>query len=426
VRAVLRERDYRLLLTGQAASLLGDAMAPLALAFAVLALTGSAADVGYVIAARSLPLVGLLLAGGVFADRLPRRAVMVGADLARACTQGGSAALLVTGHARVWELAALQACHGTASAFFNPAATGLTPQVVSREHLQDANGLRGVAEAAAGIAGPPLSAVLVAGVGPGWAIAADAASFAVSAACLAGLRLPAHVRLPAQRFARDLREGWAEWSSRTWVWVLTVCGAVANGLMAMFWVLGAALSRSSLGGPHAWGLILGAASVGSFAGGVAVIRLRPRQPLLVGCLALLPFALPAALLALLAPWPAIAAAALLAGAGLTFFNSLWTTSLQRHIPAAALSRVSSYDSFGSLAVRPLGFVLVGPLAGAFGERGTLWIAAGGTLLACAATLLPASVRRLDAAPLSRLPECAAATSTPTPSGSSQLGSTRPT
>jgi hypothetical protein len=184
---VLAERDFRLLFTGQVVSQLGDAFTPIALAWAILDLTNSAGDLGYVIAARSVPLVGFLLVGGVFADRLPRRAVMVGADLVRLGTQSTTAILLLSGSARIWELAALQAAHGAATAFFNPAATGLTPQVVSPERLQDANGLRGIAMSSSGILGLTLSAALVAGIGPGWALGADALTFLVSAICLAAL-----------------------------------------------------------------------------------------------------------------------------------------------------------------------------------------------------------------------------------------------
>jgi MFS family permease len=166
----LREREYRLFFVGQSVSLLGDGMVGVALSFAVLDLTGKAADLGYVFAARSLPLVGFLIVGGVFADRLSRRAVMIGADLARFGTQGATAALLVTGHARLWELIVLQAIGGAASAFFNPSLTGLTPLLVSGEHLQQANVLRGLSAGIGGIAGPALAGILVAtgrlGLGP--------------------------------------------------------------------------------------------------------------------------------------------------------------------------------------------------------------------------------------------------------------------
>lgn len=398
---VLHERDFRLLFTGHVISLLGDAMTPVALAFAILDLTGSAADLGYVIAARSAPLVGFLLIGGVLADRLPRRLVMVGADLSRFCTQGTTAALLISGHAQISEIAALQAFHGAATAFFNPAATGLTPQVVSAERLQDANGLRGLAMAGSGVAGPALAAALVTGVGPGWALAADAATFAASAACLAQLRLPPHVRLPAQSFVRDLLDGWVEFTSRTWVWVIVTCAALGNGLSAFFFVLGAVISKAQLGGAGAWALILAAFSAGSFMGGLAVLRLRPRRPLLLGCLLLVPLAAPSALLAIPVPAVAIAAASLIAGAGLMIFNSLWETTLQRVVPPAALSRVSAYDWFGSLLMQPLGFALVGPAVRAFGPSTTLWIAAAGLFASCVAMLAVPSVRNLTIEPITR-------------------------
>jgi hypothetical protein len=391
---VLHERDFRLLFTGHVVSQLGDAITPVALAFAVLDLTNRAADLGYVIAARSVPLVGFLLVGGVFADRLPRRAVMLCADLARIGTQATTAALLISGSAHIWELAALQALHGTATAFFNPAATGLTPQVVSPERLQDANGLRGLSMSASGIFGPAISAGLVAGVGPGWALGADAVTFLVSALCLFALRLPVQAKLPPQSFLRDLLDGWMEFSSRSWVWVTVVCAAIGNGFGGTFFVLGAAISKSDLGGPGAWALILASFSAGGLIGGAAVMRIRPHRPMLAGCLVLLPWAIPPAVLALRSPVVVIAAFALLSGAGLMVFNSLWETTLQRHVPAAALSRVSAYDWFGSLLMQPLGFALVGPAVGLFGQWRWLWIAFAGQLASCLLMFAPAATRRL--------------------------------
>jgi hypothetical protein len=394
---VLHERDFRLLFTGQVVSQFGDSITPVALAFAILDLTGRPADLGYVFAARSVPLVAFLLIGGVFADRLPRRAVMIAADLARLGTQGATAVLLIAGDAQIWQIAALQAVHGMASAFFNPAATGLTPQVVSPERLQDANGLRGLSMSASGIAGPAISAGLVAGVGAGWALGLDSMTFLVSAVCLAKLRLPAHVKLPPQSFVHDLLVGWTEFSSRTWVWVIVVCAAIGNGLSGTFFVLGAAISKADLGGPGAWALILAAFSVGGLVGGLAVLRIRPHRPLLAACFAVLPWALPPAMLALHASVYAIAAVAFVSGAGLMIFNSLWETTLQRHIPDAALSRVSAYDWFGSLLMQPLGFALVGPAVVLFGQTRWLWIAFAGQLLSCLLMFVPASVRRLTAA-----------------------------
>jgi hypothetical protein len=393
---VLHERDFRLLFTGQVVSQLGDSITPVALAFAILDLTGRAADLGYVFAARSVPLVGFLLIGGVFADRLPRRAVMIGADLIRLGTQGTTAVLLISGHAQIWQVAVLQAVHGMATAFFNPAATGLTPQVVSPERLQDANGLRGISMSASGIAGPAISAGLVAGVGAGWALGLDSLTFLISAVCLAGLRLPARVRLPPQSFLRDLLDGWTEFSSRTWVWVIVVGAAVGNGFSGTFFVLGAAISKADLGGAGAWALILASFSVGGLVGGLTVLRIKPHRPLLAACIALLPWSAPTAMLALRAPVFAIAAVAFASGAGLMIFNTLWETTLQRHVPDASLSRVSAYDWFGSLLMQPLGFALVGPAVVLFGQSGWLWTACAGQLLSCLLMAAPASVRRLTA------------------------------
>jgi MFS family permease len=204
----LRERQFRLLFIGQSVSILGDAMSGVALAFAVLEIDGSASELGLVLAAGALPFLVFLLVGGVVADRLPRRGVMLTADVVRMATQATMAVLLIAGVAEVWELAALQALRGTASAFFGPASTGLIPQTVSAERLQEANALRGLASAASWIAGPAIAGALVATAGAGWALGVDAATFGVSAASLAGMRLPARERVPAGRFLVDLRAGW--------------------------------------------------------------------------------------------------------------------------------------------------------------------------------------------------------------------------
>jgi hypothetical protein len=406
--AVLRERDFRLLFSGHLISQLGDGMVSVALSFAVLDLTGSVADLGYVTAARVAPLVAFLLVGGVVADRLSRRVVMVGADLVRMASQGASAGLLLSGHAHVWELALLQACYGAATAFFNPAATGLVPSVVSAERLQSANALRGLAQGGAGIAGPALAALLVTSVGPGWALAADAASFLVSAGCLTGLRLGPQQHARVQSFVRDLREGWAEFSSRSWVWATVIFAGLGNMLAGGFFVLGAAISKQQLGGAGAWGLILACFAAGGVIGGLLVLRLAPRRPLRLGTIALLPWAGPCAMLALGAPAWLVAAAGLVSGAGLMMFNALWETTLQRLVPPGALSRVSAYDYFGSLIMQPLGFALVGPEVAAFGQTATLWIVAAGMFATTALMLAVPSVRALRVEP-AQPPQTGAAT-----------------
>jgi predicted MFS family arabinose efflux permease len=393
----LREREFRLLFFGQSISLLGDGMVPLAISFAVLGLTGSASDVGFVLAARWGPLVAFLLVGGVFADRLPRRAVMIAADLVRFAGQGVAAALLITGDARVWQLVLLQAVHGAASGFFSPASTGLLPQTISAGRLQEANALAGLARSTGNIAGPAIAGALVATVGSGWAIAADAATFAVSALFLAQLRLAIHDRAPNQTFFRDLVAGWDEFRKRTWLWAVVLWAALYNMLAApSFLVLGVVVAERALGGPSAWALITSVFGFGSLVGGLVALRIRPRRPLVLALAGVFFQAPPLALLAVEAPAGVIAVFAFIAGAAFALFLPLWETTLQREVPPAALSRVSSYDWFGSLAFLPLGYALVGPIAAQLGVSATLWLAAVWALASTSAVLALPSVRRLRA------------------------------
>lgn len=402
----LRERQFRLFFTGQLVSLLGDAVGPFALIFAVLDLTNSATDLGLVQAAKIVPMVAFLLVGGVYADRLPRRAVMVTADVTRMGTQGAMAALLLTHNAQIWELAALQAVAGAASGFFNPASTGLLPTIVSAPRLQEANGLRGIAMAATGLVGPTIAGVLVVGVGPGYALAIDSASFAVSAWYLAQLSLPAHIPAAAQSFIRDLRDGWREFTARSWVVIVVVSASLGNFCGGIWQVLGAAYIKHH-GGPLAWTVILVGLSVGGLIGGALTLRLRPEYPLRVALGALLPWFLPPLLFALHLPFYVIALGATVASVGLMLSNTVWETTMQQHIPAASLSRVAAYDWFGSMLCQPIGLAIAGPLAALIGMRTTFWIVAVFEAVLFAAVFAMPSVRnlrRLDEPTLEQVPE----------------------
>ena len=390
----LREREFRLLFLGQSVSLVGDGMVSVALAFAVLDVTGSVTDVGFVFAAFTLPLVGFLLVGGVLADRFPQRGVMVASDLACFVSQGLVAALLVSGRARLWELVVLQAVRGAARAFFNPASTGLTPLTVGPELLQEANALRGLSMGFGDVIGPVVSGAVVAAAGSGWAIGFDSVSYAVSAVFLVGLRLPRRDPLPPQPFLQDLLDGWREFTARTWVWANLAFIGVGNMVINWFFVLGAAVAKRSLGGAGAWGLIVGALGLGAVAGGVLALRSRPRRPLVAANLGLLTFAVPTALLALHLPAWVVAAGALVGGVGGTYFNAIWETTLQRHVPPERLSRVTAYDWFVSTATNPVGQSVAGPTAGAIGIETTLGIAAAWFVAAPFLVLTIPSVRHL--------------------------------
>ncbi|MGH3255819.1 MAG: MFS transporter [Streptosporangiaceae bacterium] len=390
----LQEREFRLFFTGQLVSLLGDAVTPFALAWAVLDLTGSARDLGFVLAAKTAPLVVFLLVGGVFADRLPRRGVMLTADVARMAVQAATAALLLSHTARIWELIVLQAFAGTGTAFFNPASTGLTPMTVSAGRLQEANALRGMSMASMQFAGPAMAGILIVTVGPGFALAIDAASFGLSAFYLARLHLPLHVGLPPQSFARDLLDGWREFAARTWVWLSVISLSLSNMTNAAWLVLAAAWIKNGHGGAGAWTAILVVSAIGALAAGGTALRLKPRRPLLLASIVVIPNASPIIVLALKLPWQILVVTALVTGFGNMLFNTLWETTLQQHVPPASLSRVSAYDWFGSLLCDPLGLALAGVLAAGIGMSRTLWIAAAINVAAVAAMLAAPSVRHL--------------------------------
>ncbi|MBI5104981.1 MAG: MFS transporter [Solirubrobacterales bacterium] len=371
---VLRLREFRLLFLGQTVSLLGDGMVRVALAFAVLHIGGSAADVGLVLAAQTVTLVACLLAGGVVADRTQARGVMVTADLARLASQGTMAVLLIDGSAEVWSLALLAGLTGAATGFFNPASTGLLPAVVDAEHLQQANGLRATAMAAGEIAGPVIAGVLVATAGPGWALGLDAVTFAVSAAFLAQLRLPARAAAARASFVADLREGWRAFRERRWVWTFVASAAIGNACWGAWSALGPVVADEELGGAAAWGAILAAMGAGGLLGGVVAIRARPERPAVVATLAVLLFATPMAMLAAGVSAALIAAGGIVGGAGMMIGNSVWESTLQRHIPIEQLARVSAYDWFGSMAFKPVGLAIWGPVAVAIGTQEALWLA----------------------------------------------------
>ncbi len=398
---VLRLRNFRLVFGASVASLIGDGVVPVALAFAVLDLTGSATDLGIVLAARVVALVSSLLIGGVLADRVGRRAVMVAADVARFAAQAAIGVLLVSGKATIAEMVVAQLLVGAASGFFNPASSGLLPMVAG-DRIQQANTLKGMAMAGGNIAGPAISGVLVVATGPGAALLIDAASYGVSALLLARVNVAAQVPPPRQRFVAELREGFDEVRKRTWVWA-TIASAAFWNVMAAFTVLGPVVAKSTLGGPGAWAAILTAEGVGWLAGGVTLLRVSPRRPLVVATAASAAAVVPTVLLAVPAPLAVIVIAGLFAGVSTMLFNTLFETMLQQHIPRQALSRVSSFDWFGSMAFQPVGLALMGPLANAIGVSETLYLAAGLKLLTLAALLAVKDVRTLGPSPATAAP-----------------------
>lgn len=379
-RDLLSLPNFRRFWLGQSASVIGDQLVVVALALFVTNLTGSATDLGLVLTAYSAPLVLLMLFGGVWADRLPRQRLVVATDLVRGALHALLAVLIFTGTVRVWELVAIEAGFGSAEAFFRPARGGLLPATVPEDLIQPASALMTTSDTVALLLGPALATALVVGAGAGWAFAIDAATFAVSALLIAGVRPRSRARAPERRpFAVELREGWHEVRSRTWVWVtIAVFSFALFAGYAPWLVLGPIVARRHYGATSAWGVIAIVFGVGAVAGSLAGLRWRPRHPMRAAFVACAPWPVALALLGAGAPLALVLAVALAFGAGFALFSIWWDTALAERVPPHALSRVTSYDWMGSLALLPLGFAVSGPLAAAAGSSTVLLAGAGVT------------------------------------------------
>jgi predicted MFS family arabinose efflux permease len=391
---VLRERNFGFLFAARTISFFGTNLAPIAVAFAVLGLTNSATDVGLAFAAWTLAQISTLLIGGVVADRLPRRLVMISSDAANMVVRFTMGALLLSGHATVWRLVALQAVGGAAVAFYSPASTGLVRETVPDRLLQEANGYMAIARYAAFPVGALVGGTLVATIGPGWALLLDGATYATSALLLGLMRLPERARnAAAANFVRELREGWQAFTEHTWVWLLTAWISLYFLVTyAPFFVLGPYVAKQSLGGAAAWTIIVVGEAIGSLAGGLVGLRVRPGRPLFtIGALFTLS-ALQCVLLALRAPAPAIGAAAMLAGFAFSYGTVVWDTTLQRLIQPGKLSRVSAYNWLGAMIFLPAGYAIAGPVADVIGVSTSLWIGAAWIVATTAAVLCVRDVR----------------------------------
>lgn len=406
--AILRQRTFRHLFLAQAVSWLGTAIAPVALAFAILGRGGTATDLGLVEACSAGALVASLLAGGVLADRFARYRVMVGSDLVACAAQGAVAALFISGWAPLGLVAALAAVGGAAGGISYPCLRGLVPQVVDGPQVQSANALIQLAQNSTRLLGASISGVLVVGVGAGWGLAFDSLTFLLSAAFVLTSGAPRTTPAPDKdadaapepaSILADLRDGWREVRSRQWLWVCIAEFTVVN----LCWspsvqVLGPVVARQHYGGALAWSVIVTAQAVGLVGGSLLAMRLRPAFPLLFATLITFAFLPPFFLLAVHAPVWLVAVSMLGIGVAIDVYEVLWVTTMQENIPADKISRVASWDALGAFVLGPVGLVIVGPVAAVLGTEGTLIGAGGLVLLSTLAALGTPSVRRLPAKP----------------------------
>ena len=393
--AVLGNRQFRLYVAARLVSEAGDALVPVALTFAVLDLTGSAADLGLVFAAFMGARVVFIVAGGVWSDRLPRQLVMIAADVVRAATQAFLAVVFLTDAVTLWHLVVAAFVTGAGSAFFGPASTGLVKQIVPPKELQEANALLGVGGSAINIAGPLVAGLLVSVVDFGVVFAIDAASYLIGLLFLLAMRMPRSVDRPERMsFLADVRRGVHEVRSRRWLWTSFLCFAVSNITIAAYFVLGPLVVENELGGARDWGFILTGAAVGGVLGSMIALRWKPVRPLIPSFLIICVVGVQ--LLALVPPLPIVflVLAGVAAVASIAIANALWDTMVQQHIPEEAISRVSALDWMISLVFMPLGYVVAGPAAETFGVDATLFAAAALGIAANLGVLAVADVRNL--------------------------------
>ena len=393
--APLADRRFRFFFASQAVNLWGTTMAPIALAFAVLTVEDSASALGQVLAARSIPMMLFLLLGGVLADRLGWRRVILAANVVSVVSQALAAWLVITGQAELWHLIVIEAVNGTSSAASFPAMQGMVPQLVPRAQLQSANVLLSMVRGALFAVGPTTAALLVVGVGFGWALAVDAASWLVALVLLVPVRVPRRTSGRSTGIVGDLREGWTYFRTTTWLWVVVLAFGALNVIMGGIWhTLGPVVAKDTIGIPG-WGYVLSAQAVGLVVTSVVLLRVRIRYPLRAGMLGCMAFAGPLLLLGLEPALVPLVVAMFVAGTGIEVFNLGWNLAMQENVPDTMLSRAYSYDALGSFVAIPVGQLLAGPFGEWFGLGPVL--AASGVLYAglCLLTLASPSVRNLE-------------------------------
>ena len=392
---VLGEREFSLFFWGQSVSILGDGIFPIALAFAVLDLGGSPTALGIVLLAGILPQTLFVLVGGVWADRLPRRTILLASDIARAVIQVATAALLLSGEARIWHLVVLYALHATASAFFMPAATALIPTVAPQDRLQQANALLGITRSISFGIGAALGGIFVSVVSTGGAVLLDAGTFAISAACVWCLSARSAPGAGGASFLSELRAGFDEVRRHRWLWMgLTNAFLFLMLVVAPFEVIGPVVADGELGGAFAWGVILTGFSVGTLLGGLVMLRVHFRRPLFVAGILFFATCIAPLLLALPAPVWTIALAYVGEGFAVGIFVTSWETALQNHIPREMLARVGAWDWLGTIGGMPLGFALTGPIVDAVGVSATLVGVSVAAVLLSSVFLLITDLREL--------------------------------
>lgn len=392
--AVLLHRQFRYFWLGRVVSSIGSAAAPIAVAFAALEAGGGVEWLGFILALNIAPQVFLLLVGGVLGDRVRRDRVMVIANAVSGVVQVAIAILILAGVAELWMLAASVFLMGAASAFFQPASQGSIVQLVPPELRLAANAVLRLPLNVAKVLGPALGGLVVALIGPAWALAFNASTFLLSVFFLASIQLPQPIKSKTSALSA-FRTGWKEFSARRW-YVIMVAQSAVTVLMWLvgFQLFGPVVSHSSLGGAFAWGLISGGFAFGLVGGSLVAVAVRPRRVGITVSLCLATQALPLVALAFVAPLGVIVGAAVLAGIALDISIVSWSAYFQEQIPEGLQSRLSSISTFGQLLPVPIGYVLFGLLSEYFSNTIMVSLMSGMLVVAALLPLLLPSIRQL--------------------------------
>jgi MFS family permease len=399
--APLRTPSFAWYFASRFVNTFGVMMANIALAFAVLDIEDSPAALGQVLAAHTIPMVVLLLWGGVISDRFPRTLVLQASNLASAITQGLIALLVITGTAELWMVIALSVVHGAVSAIAFPAMASMVPQLVPRDQLQPANALLSLTRNSLTVLGPTIGALLVVTIGSGWALAVDAATWFVAALLLMPVRIPPRERKASTSTIAELREGWSFFWSTTWLWVVVVAFGFLNMIhVGTMQTLGPAVAQDVEGvGRQGWGFVLSAEGLGLVAMAVLLLRVRLERPLFWGMLAISLASVPMIMLGAEPVLVALVVAAFVGGAGIEVFSLGWNLAMQENIDDDMLSRAYSYDALGSFVAMPVGQLLYGPLGEWFGYHDVLLWSGIAYVAIALLSLVSRSVRTLDRAPV---------------------------
>jgi MFS family permease len=396
----LRHRNFRWYFVASTVNMVGSTMSGVALAFAVLSISDSPKALGYVLAASTIPTVLFLLFGGVLAERIPLTLVLRIGMLVTGLSQLAAATLVVTGVAQIWMLILLEALNGTTLALTFPALASIMPRLVPRELLQQANVLQSISRGTLRVLGPTISAVLVVGVGPGWALGVDAVTWLAASAILLLVTVPPPAPKEGEASTiSELREGWTYFRSTTWLWVVVLAFTVINAIQAGAWsTLGPSRAKGTIG-EQGWGYLLSAESIGLLAMTAVMLRRRLERPLFWGMLGISVMSVPIFVLGASPHLVILLVVGFAAGAGTEVFSLGWTLAMQEHVPEQMLSRAYSYDMLGSFVAIPVGELAFGPLGLGFGYRDVLMVSGVVYLAVCLLTLVSRSVRDLRRVPV---------------------------